>query len=276
MQQQSPVAGDPGFSLGPSFRVQKDHVVKIQFHARILSPPSGAAVRRRDDSPLRPDGPATLRVDEMNGAQSLGDSRRLFVPIPPAVNGPQNGSASAHRPGVTIVNRGHVVKQLARRRLLQRPCGAAVNRALNRPRLTDRPADLIVRKRHSQENRVGRAPQRSRFPIRAAIFAHHQKDSLTPINVALAVEQPVFAQQQPATGIKEPDVIQRFIPLTFRQRLAKPFRPAVFGRKQHAIASHHPSVIAVNEKDAGEFSEPATRLRDPFGSLAWRRKTCAR
>src|SRR5215470_12202667 len=109
--------------------------------------------------------------------------------------------------------------------------------------------------------------ERSRFPTRAAIFAHQQKDPLAPIDVALAVEQPVFTKQQPTTGIKEPDVIQRFATLTFGQRLATPFRPAVFGRKQRAVAPNHPSAITVNEEDAGEFCERAARLSAPFGSL---------
>src|SRR5262245_37983876 len=174
---------------------------------------------------------------------------------------------------MVIVNRGHVVKQFARGRALQRPCGAAVNRALNCPRLTDRPAEPIVRERHSQEDGVGRAPQRSRFPIRAAIFAHYQKAPFTPINVALAVEQPIFTQQQPAIGIKEPDVIQGFAPLAFGQSLAEPLRAAVFGRKQRSVATHYPPVIAVNEENAGEFRERAARLRAPFESLTRRGET---
>src|SRR5262249_23606726 len=71
VQQQSAVAGDPplhGALRRASFRFQEDHVVEVQFYARRLPPPSGAAIRRRDDRSLRPDSPAALWVDEMNGA----------------------------------------------------------------------------------------------------------------------------------------------------------------------------------------------------------------
>ncbi|MCG3163333.1 MAG: hypothetical protein JMDDDDMK_04727 [Acidobacteria bacterium] len=216
----------------------------------------------------------------MNSPESLRDARRLFLPVLPAVNGLQDSSARANRPGLFVVNRRHVVKQLARGRLLHLPRRAAVGRALNRSRFADSPTDPVVRKSHSQQDRIGRpltrfqrvrtfvrffvrdafrlsnwllnrqASQRARLPFRAAIFARQQKDSLAPINAGLAVEQCVFAEQQSAISVKKPDVIQRLVLLTFWQRLAAPLRPAVFRHEQRPVAAHYPTAITVNEKGA--------------------------
>src|SRR5262249_39255132 len=240
MQQQSAITGDPTFlwalsgALSLTFlRLYEEHVVEIQLHARRLPLPARAAVVRRDDRSFRPDGPAVLSVDEVNGAQSLCDIRRFFIPGHPTVNGPQQFSACPRQPGMFGVNRGHVVKQFARGGLLYQPCGAAIFRVLNHSRLADRPTDLIVRKGHPQEDRIGKAQtrfhsvrtfvlvparrtlrlpglstrpgllnrqtsQRSRFPVRAAIIASQKKDALAPIKLVAAVEQSVFTQQQSA------------------------------------------------------------------------------
>src|SRR5262249_34139184 len=109
--------------------------------------------------------------------------------------------------------------------------------------------------------------QSSRFPIRAAIIASQKKNSLAPINLAAAIEQSVFAQQQPAIGIKAPRFIQRLVPLASGHRPAPPSPPAVFSHQQRSVAPHHPSAIAVNEEDAGEFREGSARLRGPFRLL---------
>src|SRR5262245_21350115 len=235
----------------------------------------------------------------MNGAQRLSNFRRFFVPVWTTVNGSQQFSARANRPGLFGVNRGDVVKQFAGGGILYQPGAAAVFRVLNHSRLADRPTDLIVRKGHPQEDRIGQAQsgfhrvrsfvlvparrtlrlhgltilfnrqtrQSSRFPIPAAIIASQTKDTLALTNLVGPIEQPIFSQEQSAIRIKEPDVIQRFALVALWQRPAGPFRSAVFGRQKRSVGTHRPPVIAVNEADASEFRERSARLRAPFRLL---------